>query len=104
MKANEFVKKFGWDEVKRVLNLSIHSSWADHYHIKEDAIGTAGARFSKKLCEKNDDFVCLHDLNQLIEAKELVEKFGGLPEAHKYIDDKILPELSRAIQLVESCQ
>lgn len=114
MQANEFVKKFGWDEVKRILGLTNYAEWADHYNIKYDSIGTAGTKFSKELCENNEKFVCLHDLKSLAESWELVCKHGGLDRAeddikfaHRFSMDKIfgtpLEQLKQAIADVESC-
>lgn len=53
------------------------------------------------LLPKNNNYA---DLKQIVDAWELVEKFGGLNESRKYVDNRILPELSRAINLVEQCK
>lgn len=82
MKANEFVKKFGWEESKALVNAQ---SWT----MRQIALSTT---------------VDTNELTRLVESHELVAKFGDLPEERKYVDDKILPELSRAILDVESCQ
>lgn len=99
MKANEFVKKFGWDRAKREVAL----------------IGTIAM-----MCG-DDDFN--NDLKRLVESHELVEKHGGLISARKYIkflrssvdiglyhglDDvdykTEIPLIEQAIADVESCQ
>ena len=114
MKADEWVKKNGWEKAKDVVALTKFSGWADHYNIKEDAIGTAGEIYSKKLCENNDDFVCLHDLKRLVESHELVEKYknrhGGIRfrirwGQYRYGDtQEYINRLKQAILDVESCQ
>ena len=87
MKANEFVKKFGWDRAKREVEL----------------IGTIAAM----CCE--DDFN--NDLKRLVESYDLVESWGGLEDAKLYSFDhcKDKPEsagykLMMAIKDVESCK
>ena len=87
MKANEFVKKFGWFTSKEYM---------------------AGATiFDNNLMF----FTNRNELNQLIEAKELVDSFGGLDGAKKYLRTRDVwvtaasnSRLICAIQLVESCQ
>lgn len=110
MKANEFVKKAGWDEAKRVIKLTIGEFWADHYDIKEDSIGTAGTIYSKRLCEHNDNFVCLRDLKRLVESHEFVSANGGVDGAMKYINSQDPNRTSRhynslraKVADVESC-
>ena len=105
MKANEFIKKFGFDETKRVVRLTNGNSWADHYDIKNDAIGTAGTKFSKELCDKNDNFVFISDLKRLIESHKLVNNLCGLEEAKSYLSlsNVRIDGLKQAITDVESC-
>ena len=109
MRANEFVKEFGWDGAKRVFELTIGNSWADHYNIKEDSIGTAGTIYSKKLCEHNDNFVCLRNLKRLVESHELVREHGSIGRAKDYAQSpytapEVSERLKQAIADVESCQ
>ena len=97
MRANEFVKKFGWDRAKREVAL----------------IGTIAAM----CCDDrfNDD------LKRLVESWGLVEKLGGLNKSKKVakksydscssiISDRTTGfeckwvELNKAIKDVESCQ
>lgn len=81
MKANEFVKKNGWNETKNYLRLH---GW------------------------KNTSF--LIGLKRLVESWDLVESYGGLDEAKKYVDDLSLScglmkiSIRNAIEEVESCQ
>lgn len=44
------------------------------------------------------------DLKQIVDAFNLVDRFGGLEKAKEYVDNFLLPELTRAIALVEQCQ
>lgn len=60
MKANEFVKKFGWDLVKRDIaclesGFITKSDFMEHY-----------------------GFEILDDLKRLVESWELVESYGGI--------------------------
>ena len=84
MNAVEFVKKFGLSEFKE---LYLASLYVDPFRPPNDKI--IGIKKS--------------EIKELFEAFELVEKFGGLSESRKYVDNRILPELSRAINLVEQC-
>jgi tRNA U34 5-methylaminomethyl-2-thiouridine-forming methyltransferase MnmC len=80
MNAVEFVKKFGFDKAKDLAcrdRTSIGYLSIEHHNLNQE------------------------DLKQIVDAWELVEKFGGLNESRKYVDNRILPELSRAINLVE---
>ena len=77
MKAVEFVKHHGIEYTKGII------------------IGCESG-----LLPKNNNYA---DLKQIVDAWELVEKFGGLNESRKYVDNRILPELSRATNLVEQC-
>lgn len=88
MKAIDFIRVFGWIEAKIFVEDNI--SFGDVYDAEMDKYRSV---------ETN-----LFDLKQYIDAWKLVNKFGGLVESRKYIDDRILPELSRAIQLVESVE
>ncbi|MER1952436.1 MAG: hypothetical protein ABS863_00365 [Aerococcus urinaeequi] len=83
MNAVEFVKKFGIDKAKDLAcrdKTSIGYLSIEHHNLNQE------------------------ELKQIVDAWELVEKFGGLNESRKYVDNRILPELSRAINLVEQCQ
>lgn len=86
MKANKFFKKHGLAEVKILLTSPSHG-----FFFKEDFY-------------KHYGFDIYDDLKRLVESHELVERFGGISKAVEYVDNFILPELSRAIADVESCQ
>ncbi|WP_075166991.1 hypothetical protein [Acinetobacter indicus] len=86
MKANEFVKKFGWDRAKREVAL----------------IGTIAM-----MCGDND---FNNDLKRLVESHKLVESYGGLSKARNHVERTIFKlscqiiALKKAIADVESCQ
>lgn len=94
MKANEFIKKFGWDVATKLSKemRGITESVAD---------GVAG--WGQSEWDK---------LKRLVESYELVESFGGLESAKKELQRQsilrwINPETERlreAIADVESCQ
>lgn len=68
MKANEFVKKFGW-EISIDVSKSIEkSSWV---------IVRSGGWFSK-------EFVELPELLGLIKSKRLIDDLGGIDKAYRY--------------------
>lgn len=127
MKANEFVKTFGWDEAKKILNA--RRTWVDKksgreltdnsFVLKtrtyEYAIGTLyRGNFTKY---GKNSYRCgelnLLLLDRLVKSHKLVERYGGLEEANRIICDaykgsiyeipKGHEELSLAIQDVESC-
>ena len=79
MKANEFVKKFGWFITTRLV--------------------------SKVDTTNNPHFpILLEDLKRLVESHELVERLGGFEEAKEYVPDNYKSEqLKQAIADVESC-
>lgn len=91
MKANEFVKKFGWDEVISELNKT------------QDNVVVMW------LGSQSNDYALVKDLKRLVESHELIEQYNGLFEAKELIrvSPKMtseLRELAAAIADVESCQ
>ena len=84
MKANEFVKKFGWEEAKIICN------------------GVFTGVVCYKWVELNID-----ELKRLVESWDLVELCGGL-EVAKNLDPTLLTgwveSVNKAILDVESCQ
>ncbi|MCO8100943.1 hypothetical protein [Acinetobacter indicus] len=107
MKANEFVKKFGWTGFKiacqhRAINRYKYTI------IWSDEIG-----FSNEINKIDADWTFeSKDVLRLIASHELVEKLGGLESAKKELHRQsilrwINPETERlrvAIADVESCQ
>ena len=89
MKANEFVKKFGWEEAKIICN------------------GVFTGVVCYKWVELNID-----DLKRLVESHELVESYGGMDRIKEDTSDledweessSLWREVEKAIADVESCQ
>ena len=80
MKANEFIKKFGWDEAKAFLSLD-----------SEVEIVYTASFFD--------------DLKRLVKSHELVASWGGLSDAKVAVKvSRHKKYLKRAIADVESCQ
>ena len=79
MKANEFVKKFGWYEAKAFLS----------FDSEVEIVYTASF---------------FDDLKRLVESHELVENWGGLDDAKFALQLVRYPKrLEQAIADVESC-
>ena len=90
MKANEFVKKFGW-ELARICLLNCLSP-ADKWFTHEGDL----------ICDQDFD-----DLKRLVESHELVESYGGLgysKKAYEFRPFEYWDDLKQAIADVESCQ
>ena len=97
MKANEFVKKFGWNEAKEALKRVI---WCE----------TAYCSMLGHGCFKSNSDCCvdINDLKRLIESHELVKEHGSLGGAKEYADSvytapEVAERLHAAIADVESC-
>jgi hypothetical protein len=100
MKANEFVKKFGWLRAKQILNYADK----DHISFLADGISTTYSHYDKNM-------ISLDDLKRLVESYELVESYGGYdlakevknitPLRKKSYD--LIEKLKQAIADVESC-
>ena len=116
MKANEFVKKFGWD--KAGLLLSTQGKTIES--LKVEYTSSQLKEFQRYIV--SDRLMNLDKLKHLVESHELVEKHGGLISARKYIkflrssvdiglyhglDDvdckTEIPLIEQAIKDVESC-
>lgn len=90
MNAIEFVKNqisefgldAGWEKAKAHIDYLI-SYGSEFGHVSKEEV---------------------EELEHLVESYELVEKFGGLDKSKNYIDNFVLPELSRAISYVEKCK
>ena len=91
MKANEYVKKFGWERVKHCKKPSSR----DNFFI----VGGEVIR--------DQDLI---DLKQLVESHELIECCGGLQSVGEklthgmYESRAVIERLKQAIADVESCQ
>ena len=81
MKANEFVKKFGWEYSKHILN--------------EDSVILVDLDYTH--------------LKRLIESHELVKEHGSLERAKMYAESmytapEVVERMKQAVADVESCQ
>ena len=85
MRANEFVKKFGWGEATAFLSLD-----SDVEIVYTESF--------------------FDDLKRLVESHKLVESYGGLDAAEKHVERTAFKlsfqiiALKKAIADVESCQ
>ena len=90
MDAKEFVKKFGWELVKR------------------DIAALGGGFIKREDFIEHYGFDILNDLKTLVDAYGLVQSHGGLEKARSraflsmHISIQSLKDLNQAIQLVES--
>ena len=87
MKANEFVKKFGWDVAK------------DLAYRDKTSVGYLSV-------EHHD--VCQDDLKRLVDSHELVKDMYGLAKAKEYAESsytapEVRKALKQAIADVEGC-
>lgn len=84
MKANEFVREFGWDEARRISEA--HNSVID---------GGDGEKFH------------INDLKRLVESYKLIESLGGLDKCKQDIQNmrncELKSHLSFHVEAVESC-
>lgn len=99
MKANDFVKEFGWNEAKEALRRVI---WCE----------TAYCSMLGHGCFKSNSDCCvdINDLKRLVESHEYIESYGGLIESkrtlemrHGVINLDGWDKLKQAIADVESC-
>jgi len=81
MKANEFVKKFGWEEAKIICN------------------GVFTGVVCYKWVELNID-----DLKRLVKSHTMIQSFGSLEDAKEYESMFGSGLFTQAIADVESCQ
>ncbi|ENX07681.1 hypothetical protein [Acinetobacter variabilis] len=103
MKANEFVKKHGIPLAEMIINDS--PSWAKSYFLGVEEY--EGSDFSQSY----EDCISLNCLKRLVESHELVESYGGLDGAKRFIerdqeaeiDDYVTEKIKKAIADVESC-
>lgn len=125
MKANEFVKKFGWEKSKEVVNYRDNHAERTHvYKFNKSCVDSSVLKSGAYLYTEsyNEYAVNVDDLKRLVESWELVQV--GLPELKKAmfsdskdleyvknwlltVSEKLLTEkgikLKQAIADVESC-
>lgn len=100
MKANEFVKKFGWEKSKEIIA---------KFHNNE----LQSCCFDSGLINGEDKSwwdICVYDLKRLVESYEFVSASGGIDGAMKYINSqdpngtsKHYNALREKVADVESC-
>ena len=98
MKANEFVKEFGWTAAKKMIDgLKVE------YHIN-------GIKTSPTIVlDDGTTWISYDDLKRLVESHELVSDYYGLTRAKEHAESNYTaPELKAALRQaiadVESCQ
>ena len=97
MKANEFVKKFGWGEVIKFVGWYGGDTSFKFLKVKEQTISVHSG-------DQPYDFH-IDDLKRLVESHELVESWGGLADAKVAVKvSRHKKYLKKAIADVESCQ
>lgn len=102
MKANEFVKKFGWDEAKECI-ANTPEDWDYAYVVIE-------SKEIQRYMPSYGDYCSLANLKRLVESWELVDSMGGLEKAKtrcypaKHLIMDSYHRLKQAIADVESCQ
>ena len=80
MRANEFVKKFGWEVVKDTVKNCPPMGFLSEPLIKDDG------ECVRVLIKPSDCEVQFHkDLKRLVESHELVEKYESLAEAKSHL-------------------
>ena len=104
MQANKFVKKFGWDAAKNIIDGWIRRDFDDSYHI-------ADGIYCNLPFEPTDDCgtLSLYDLKRLLNSKARVAEHGTIERAKEYANSpytapEIKERLLQAIADVESCQ
>ena len=106
MKANEFVKKFGWGKAKEVSSFTSNVC-EDPTHFDSDLDIYVHFDDFKGVMDESD--VCINDLKRLVESHELVNDYYGLARAKEHAESNYTaPELKAALEQaifdVESCQ
>lgn len=107
MRANEFVKKRGWEQCKNILISAPVSATSFRFHNKDFNFGLYG-----RCSNFSENKVSLVDLKRLVESWELISAFGGIHMARADVMDldgfeKTSPywvKIKKAILDVESCQ
>lgn len=99
MKANEFVKKFGWSSLKIAVTLP------PFYRYKYVIFYSDEIDFKNEFIEKHKEYMFeTREVKRLVESHELVESYGGITEARIKQAINGNKRLIAAIADVESCQ
>ena len=101
MKANEFVKKFGWEEANSFVNWHGGKTSFKFLKVKEQTISVHSG-------DQPYDFH-IDALKRLIESHELVKDYYGLTKAKEHAESnytapEIKDALKQAIADVEACK
>ena len=100
MKANEFVKKYGWDKARLLL-----STQGKTIEVLKDEYNPSQLKEFQRYIV-SDRLMNLDKLKRLVESFELVERYGTADEAKEYLPMLRMDsydELKQAIEDVESC-
>lgn len=104
MKANEFIKEHGLEKVRSIIN-----KYSNYTHSTDDARMFVNEHDCIEHIKK-DLHTCVRfdDLKRLIESHDLVQSFGGLDHAKRFLNENMPCEdsdvLNKAIADVESFQ
>lgn len=105
MKANEFVKKFGWSSLKIAVTLP------RFYRCKYVIFYSDEIDFKNEFIEKHKEYMFeTQEVKRLVESHELIESCGGLQSVGEklthgmYESRAVIDRLKQAILDVESCQ
>ena len=110
MKANEFIKEFGIDEAKRVVEYrDKHASRTHVYKFNKSCADKARLSGGAYLYTEsyNEWSVSVDELKLLVESHNAVDFYGGLKQARKAAHSNCFDypmRLLQAIADVESCQ
>lgn len=81
MKANEFVKKYGWSSLKIAVTLPTF------YRYKYVIFYSDEIDFKNEFIEKHKEYMFeIREVKRLVESHNLVERIGGLCEAKKRLE------------------
>lgn len=101
MKANEFVKKYGWEEAQFLID-----EWDGE--TTNWSLDTGFVYVGKSV---DTHMLCVETLQRLVESRELVVSLGGAEKCKGYVQvcfykgrDTYGNRLKQAIVDVESCQ
>lgn len=93
MKANEFVKKYGWEEAMQAWNEAFDVGNCTLFNYESHSLN-------------------IPDLTRLLLSKGVVELYGGIDKSHEFAlslwrlnrNDLFVENMKQAIADVESCQ
>lgn len=96
MKANEFIKKFGWSKAKEVASFTSNVC-ADPTHFDSDLNIYIHSDDFKGVMDESD--VCITDLKRIVKIHELVQDYYGLTRAKEHAESNYTaPEIKEALK------